>query len=49
MKVVSGYIYRNKTVITGREKKKKLLFMSSLKGTMERKDEKKSEGKEHTE
>lgn len=51
MKVVNVYICRNKTIITGREEKKPkhLLFMSSLKHIVERKDEKRSKGKEHTE
>lgn len=43
IEVVNVCIYGNKTIITGREKKKKkhLLFVSSLKHIMERKDGKK--------
>lgn len=51
IEVVNVCIYGNKTIITGREKKKKkhLLFVSSLKHIMERKDGKKNKGKEHAE
>lgn len=51
IEVVNVCIYGNKTIITGREKKKKkhLLFVSSLRHIMERKDGKKNKGKEHAE